>query len=65
MGLFNLKKHRLRGDLVAAYKYIQGVHQGLGELLFTRVLQGTSRSSGHKLLQGCFRRDIRKIFFTV
>ena len=65
MGLFSLEKRRLRDDLVAAYKFIRGVHQDLGERLFTRAPQGTMRSNGCKLLQDCFRLDIRKNFFTV
>uniref|UniRef100_A0A7M4ET36 Ciliary associated calcium binding coiled-coil 1 n=1 Tax=Crocodylus porosus TaxID=8502 RepID=A0A7M4ET36_CROPO len=55
---------RLKGNLVAAYKFIRGAHQRLGECLFTRALQGMTRLSGHKLLHDCFRLDIRKNFST-
>ena len=65
MGLFSLEKHRLRGDLMTMYKFIGGDHQDLGERLFTRAPQGMMRSNGYKLLQDCFRPDIRKNFFTV
>ena len=65
MGLFSLQKRRLRGDLVATYKFIRGAHQDLGERLFTRAPQGMTRSNGHKLHCDRFRLDIRKNFFTV
>ena len=65
MGLFSLEKHRLRGDLMATYKFIRGDHQDLGECLFTRVPQGMTRSNSYKLLQDHFRLDIRKSFFPV
>ena len=65
MGLFSLEKCRLRGDLMATYKFIRGDHQDLGERLFTRVPQGIMRSNSYKLLQDCFGLDIRKNFFTI
>ena len=65
MGLFSLEKHKLRGDLMAIYKFIRDDHQYLGECLFTRSPQGMTRSNGYKLLQDHFRRDIRKNCFTV
>ena len=43
MGLFSLEKHRLRGDLVATYKFIRCAHQDLGECLFTRASQGMTK----------------------
>ena len=65
MGLFSLEKHRLKGNIVAAYKYIRGVHLDLGECLFIRVPHRMTKSNGHKLLQDHLRLDIRKNFFTV
>ena len=56
---------RLMCDLMATYKFLRGDHQDLGERLFTRAPQGTTRSNGHKLLQDHFRLDIRKNFFAV
>ena len=65
MGLFNLKKGRLKEDLVAAYQYIRGIHRDFGEQLFTRAPLEKTSNSGHKLLEDCFRLKIRKNFFTV
>ncbi|XP_059575643.1 uncharacterized protein LOC132246527 [Alligator mississippiensis] len=65
LDLFSLRKRRLRGDLVAAYKFITGAQKGVGEYLFTKAPPGVTRKNGHKLADSRFRLDIRKNFFTV
>ncbi|WP_411028220.1 hypothetical protein, partial [Salmonella sp. s60131] len=65
LGMFSLSKRRLRGDMIAMFKYLKGCHIEEGTGLFSMASETRTRGNGFKLQEKRFHLNIRKNFMTV
>jgi len=66
LGLFSLKKRRLRRNLINLYKYLKGDGRQMDEArLFLVVCSDRTGSNGLKLEHGKFCTNMQKNFFMV
>lgn len=62
MGLFSLRKRRLRGNRMNAYKFLMGERQVNEARLFLLMASDRTRSDGHELVHRKLYANMRKNF---
>ena len=65
LGMFSLTKRRLRGDMIAMFKYFKGYHVEEGIGLFSTAQDTRTRSNGFKVQEKRCHLNLRKNFLTV
>ena len=65
LSIFSFETRRLRGDMIALFKYFKGHHTEKGQDLFSVIPECRTHNNGLKLRDARFRLNIRKNFLTV
>jgi len=65
LGLFNLEKGRVQGNLTVAFQYLKQASKKAGEGLFIKACHERTRGNSFKPKKCSFGLDVRKNFFTV
>jgi len=65
LGLSNLEKQKLQGDLIVAFQYLKEANKKDGDKLCRRACCDRTRGNCFKLKESRFRLDIRKKFLTM
>ena len=65
LAMFSLEKRRLRGDVIALFKYLKGCLTEEGQNLFSIIPQCRTYNNGLELQEARFRLNIRENFLTV
>ena len=60
LGMFSLTKRRLRGDMIAMFRYLKRCHVEEGTGLFSTSPDTRTRSNGFKLQEKGFHLNLRK-----
>ena len=60
--MFSLENQRLRGDMMARFKYLKSCHLEEGREKFQLAAEDRTHSNGFKLRVEQYRLDITKIF---
>ena len=65
LGIFSLEKRRLRGDMIALFRYLKDCLTEEEQDLFSIISECRACNNGFKLLEARFHLNIRINFLTV
>ena len=64
LGMFILEKRRLRGDMIALFKYLKGCHAEEGQNMLLIIPECRTRNNGRKLKEARFGLNIKENILT-
>ena len=65
LGMFSLENRKLRGNMIALFKYLKGCYTEVGKDLFSIIPEWRTCNNGLKLNEAIFQLNIRRNFLTV